>query len=236
MHSDQELYVKNVSLFRHLPDDELAQIACRCTYRSYIAGQEIVSYLDDDNDVYFVLSGWVKAKIYSAQGKVVGFREIGPGDLFGEYSAIDNAPRSASIEAEQDCLVAVMQADDFCQLITLNPAMSKALMLHLIVQLRTLTVRVFEFSTLAVNSRVQAELLRLARNEGRDVSNQPNAVRIDEPPTHAELAARVSTHREAVSRHLSYLSRQGVVGREGSTLLITDVERLRQMVQDATGE
>jgi signal-transduction protein with cAMP-binding, CBS, and nucleotidyltransferase domain len=51
-----------------------------------------------------------------------------------------------------------------------------------------------------------------------------------------EIASRVSTHREAVTRELNRLSRIGLITRGGDALLVRDVDRLAQMVQDATGE
>src|SRR5262245_6878254 len=83
-----------------------------------------------------------------------------------------------------------------------------------------------------VDHRVQAEVLRLATLAGR----QGKSARIVPSPTHAEIASRVSTHREAVTRVLNHLSRIGLVTRSGDALLVSDVERLAQMVQDAVRE
>ena len=55
-------------------------------------------------------------------------------------------------------------------------------------------------------------------------------------PTHVEIASRVSTHREAVTRELNRLAKIGIIERRGGTLLIKDLDHLGQMVQDATGE
>jgi hypothetical protein len=46
----------------------------------------------------------------------------------------------------------------------------------------------------------------------------------------------VSTHREAVTRELSRLSRIGIIERKGAALIVKDIERLSEMVYDATGE
>jgi hypothetical protein len=46
----------------------------------------------------------------------------------------------------------------------------------------------------------------------------------------------VSTHREAVTRELNRLSRIGIAERQGSALVIKDVDRLAEMVHEATGE
>jgi hypothetical protein len=37
-------------------------------------------------------------RIYCVAGKEVNFRDLGPGEVFGEYAAIDRSPRSASVE------------------------------------------------------------------------------------------------------------------------------------------
>ena len=49
-------------------------------------------------------------------------------------------------------------------------------------------------------------------------------------------ASRVSTHREAVTRELNRLSRIGIAERQDSALLFKDLERLADMVHEATGE
>ena len=51
------------------------------------------------DEVFFIISGEVRVDIYSLAGKVVSFRELGPGEVFGEYPAIDRGPRSADVVA-----------------------------------------------------------------------------------------------------------------------------------------
>lgn len=225
-----------VTLFRSLSDEALAELESLCVFRSFDAGQEILGQSEDDDEVYFVLSGRATAKIYSVQGRVVGFRTIEPGGIFGEFAAIDHGRRSASIEAEEDCVVAVLQGHDFRELVAREQAVSDALMRHLVGEIRSLVTRVFEFSTLVVNARIQAELLRLAQDQGVPDKSHPGSVRIENPPTHAELAGRISTHREAVSRQLKYLSKAKVIERLPKVLLVRDMKRLKQMVRDASGE
>lgn len=216
--------------------DELIAIEQICNWQSYTAGEEILAYMASGDDVYFMISGQAKVVIYSTHGRLVDFRKLEPGDVFGEYAAIDGGSRSASIEADSDCVVAVMTSHDFQHLIAHNSAVSHALVLHLTRQLRTLTRRVYEFSTLAVNNRIQAELLRLARNSLLEGASIDGEVHINPAPTHAAIAARVSTHREAVSREMSKLTKLGIIVKRGKSLIVTDIARLERLVQDSTGE
>ena len=54
--------------------------------------------------------------------------------------------------------------------------------------------------------------------------------------THVEIANRISTHREAVTRELNRLSRIGIIERQAGTLLVRDVDRLTTMVQEVTDD
>ena len=229
-HADYSL--ADVRIFVGLSDAALERIKRHCVLHRYQPGASVVGYLESSSDVFFIVSGEVRVAIYSLSGKVVSFRELGPGEIFGEYPAIDGGPRSASVEARTSSLIASMSSTAFIDVLETEPKVSQALLPSLVTRIRALTTRVYEFSTLAVNNRIQAELLRLAKIAG----TQGNSARITPPPTHAEIAARVSTSREAVSRELARLSRIGVIEREGRALLITDFNRLVDMVHEATGE
>lgn len=221
-----------IAAFSDLAPDTLARIQKRCSWRRYEPGEPIVDYLDASDDVFFIAAGEARVSIYSLLGKAVTFCDLGPGEMFGEYAAIDGGPRSAGIEARTGCVVASMSAVAFRELLQSEPAVTLALLRHLVAKVRTLTTRVYEFSALAVGNRIQAEVLRLARLATRD----GKSAHIRTTPTHAEIASRISTHREAVTRELNRLSRIGVVERRGGGLFVKDVDRLTAMVQEATGE
>jgi CRP/FNR family transcriptional regulator, cyclic AMP receptor protein len=221
-----------VAIFARLPREALDRIERRCAWRRYERGTPIVDYLDASDDVFFIVFGEVKVTIYSRAGKAVSFSIMGPGEVFGEYPAIDQGPRSASVEARTNCLVASLPADAFRELLRTEPRIAEALLPQLVRKIRALTTRVYEFSTLAVKNRIQAELLRLANLAPRD----GKCARIAPVPTHAEIASRVATHREAVTREINRLLRAGVIERESGALVVKDVDRLIELVHGATGE
>jgi CRP-like cAMP-binding protein len=221
-----------VGLFASLSSAALKAIADSCSWGAYQPDQPIVDYLDTSNDVFFVSSGEVCVTIYSASGKAVNFRNLGPGSVFGEYAAIDGDLRCASVVAKTHCVIALMSAAAFQKLLQTEPRVGQALIKELVRNVRTLTKRVYEFSTLAVNNRIQAELLRLASLAPR----VGKSARLMPPPTHADIASRVSTHREAVTRELNRLSRIGLIERQSGVLIVRDVDRLAEMLHEMTGE
>jgi CRP-like cAMP-binding protein len=221
-----------IELFENFSVRDLKAVAKRCHWRQYTADQQIVGHLDQTRDVFFIVESSVRAVIYSPAGKEISFRDISAGDMFGEFSAIDGQPRSAHVIALTDSLIASLSADEFWQVLRDYPIVAEATLKRLTKQLRILSERVFEFSALTVKNRIHAELLRLARDHSRGA----NKAAISPVPTHAEIASRVSTHREAVTRELNDLTRAGLIERRHGVLIIRDVEHLARMVEEVRGQ
>jgi CRP/FNR family transcriptional regulator, cyclic AMP receptor protein len=224
--------LRSISAFANVHDDVISRLDKRCAWRCYQRGEPIVDYLDKTDDVQFVVSGRARASIYSLSGKMVTFCDLSAGEMFGEYAAIDGGPRSVGIESVSNCVIASLAAPTFREILQSEPSVTLALVEHLVGKVRQLTARVYEFSILAVNNRIQAEILRIARRALCDGGR----ARIEVPPTHVEIASRTSTHREAVTRELNRLARLGIIKREGKALIVEDILRLETMVQEATGE
>ncbi|MFO1131074.1 MAG: Crp/Fnr family transcriptional regulator [Hyphomicrobiales bacterium] len=217
---------RSFSLFRDLGSDGLLSLASSCSYREFGPGELIVGHNDTTFDVFFLMSGKLLVNLYSADGQRVGFQEMNSGSMFGEISAVDGLPRSVSVEASTASRVAILPRHQFIVLIEENPGFAMAVARHLAAQVRRLTTRVFEFSTMAVRQRLRAELLRHAHPASGDVA-------IIEPIlTHAELASRISTHREAVSREMAWLDAQGLVAKKGKALFIPSLARFRTLLDE----
>ena len=221
----------SIDLFAQVPPADLGRLADRCIWQHHDQGQQILGHMDRSEGVYFITQGKARAVIYSVSGKSVTFRDIAAGDMFGELSAIDGQERSACVEAVEPCTVACLPPDLLWEVMQIYPPVAAALLRRLTSQVRHLTERVFEFSTLAVKNRIHAELLRLAR----DNSQESDRACLSPAPTHAEIASRISTHREAVTRELNHLAHSGMIERRDGKLLILNVSELSKLVQDVTG-
>lgn len=210
-----------------------AWFAENCTWHKRKAGTRLIDVGDASRDVFFLISGKARAKVYAADGRAVIFHDLSAGEMFGELAAIDGQPRSVSIEAIELCTAASLTASQFETFLAREPAVAWAVLRLLTATVRRLSERVHEFSTLVVQNRIQAELLRLATVGG---TSDTAAVRLSPAPTLADIADRVATHREAVSRELSRLAALGLVRREGRSLVLADVARLAALVREAKGE
>lgn len=232
LRKNYEKNLRRIAFFSGFPPSVREEVERRCVWKIFEPKQTIIEYHDRTTEAFFLIAGRARVVIYSKTGKAVAFRDLEPGTLFGEFAAIDSAPRSARVEASERCFLAAMSSQDFWELMLEEPVFLKAVLRHLVKLNRALTERVFEFSTLVVSNRVQAELLRLARG----YEQNGNTAVISHAPTHEEIANRISTHRQAVTAELNRLSHIGVIGQHGRKIVVFDVNRLNAMVKDATGE
>jgi len=222
------LGLRGVALLDGLPDARVDALARECAWRRCAAQQQIISREADDRDVYLIAAGRVRVTTYSAGGREVSFRELGAGECFGEVAAIDGRPRSADVIALEPTLVAALPPAAFWRLVREEPPVAERMLRRLADAVRGLSERVIALSTLGVQNRLHAELLRLAREAG--VAG--NAARIDPAPKHADLASRISTYREQVTRELSALVKRGILERGERALVIRDVAGLERLVEE----
>lgn len=231
-HSERIAGLARLPILANLPEPALEPVAQSCTWRQYAPGEQVLGYQETSTDVSFLLAGKARAIIYSLEGKAVVFADLKPGAMFGEIAAIDRKARSASIEALEPCTIASLSANQFEALMLREPSVALATLRHVAADVRRLSERVFEFSTLAVQNRIHAELLRLAgeaQPKGAEVVLSP-------APSLSDIANRISTHREAVSRELSRLAAGGLLRREGGNLRITSLPKLAELVHEAKGD
>ena len=191
-------------------------------------GRQIVGQEDNSSELYLMVEGVARAKSYSEAGKEVSYRDIGGGELFGEFSAIDDMPRSAAIVAVNNCVVAKLPSSIFREAVKNDSNVAMALIELLVEKNRGLTERIHEFGTLAVRHRIQSELLRLAAVVCEEDANSAQF----KIPTHMEFANRICTHREAVTKELNYLTSVNLISVEKSTVTIGDYQRFRQVTSN----
>ena len=80
---------------------------------------------------------------------------------------------------------------------------------------------------MTVRHRICSELLRMIEAQGTDEGE----VLIDPAPSHYQLATRLSTHREAVSREFSHLHSQGIIRVGRKKLTILNIPGLKRHMQ-----
>lgn len=224
--------LSDIRLLSELSESEVEVLEKSCRWRTYGAGEQIIDQHSDSRDIFFVVDGTVRVVNYSLSGREITFDDLEAGSHFGELAAIDGLPRSASVMALSEARIASLPADKFQDIVIEYPVIALKLMKHLAHLVRTSTSRIMELSTLGANNRIHADLLRMAQRASED---DVTAV-ISPIPIHSDIASRVSTTRETVARVMNDLARKGIVERQKDALVVKDIGRLEDMVDDVRGD
>ena len=225
--------LRGIDLLFDLSAEELENVEKSCRWKRYDKEEQIIDRQSDSRDIFFIVSGRVRVVIYSLSGREVTLDDCEAGSFFGELAAIDGYPRSASVMALTETLVASLPPMQFMDMLSRHPEIAMKVMRRLAWVIRSSTERIMDLSTLGANNRVHAELIRLA---AADMDEDSNFAVISPIPVHSDIASRVSTTRETVARVMNDLARQGIVQRQKTSLMISDMDRLRAMVEDVRGE
>ena len=220
--------LREIALFKSLDDEALGLVSSLIKWKRYQEGTEIIPYMSENDEVYFIASGGVRVTIFSFSGKEISYQELGPGEMFGELSAIDQSPRTANVIALEPALIGIISGREYWRLIDRYPSVAKATMKRLVSMIRFLIDRVYQYGALDVKDRVRMEVLRLARE---NMSNEDIAD-ITNFPTHREIANRVNTHREAVTRELNELTRMGLIEQNQRVLTVKTVAGLTELLAE----
>ena len=208
------------------PADALSRLVARARWIDARPNETVVDFEDVTTDVFFVVQGSVRVLIRTADGdhtQILG--DFVTGDLVGEMSAIDDAPRSARVEALVRTRLCVVPAAAFLDLAFAARSVGLHLMRLLTARIRGQNQRLLEHTVLPTRLRLAAELLRLSRPG-------PDGTRIvSPPPTHEELAARIGARRETVSRELSSLTRAGLLRRTRAAFVLDNPAALHAVVE-----
>lgn len=120
-------FLRSVSLFQDLDDADLQAVLPRLRERRLRRGEVLFREGDPGNEMYLIRSGQVVISKH-VKGRVDQvLASMGPGEFFGEMSLIDRQPRSATIQADRDCLLLSLDPDSLERLMKTNPRASTAI-------------------------------------------------------------------------------------------------------------
>jgi CRP/FNR family cyclic AMP-dependent transcriptional regulator len=191
-----------------------------------LRGQTVLARGERSSRVFIVMQGTLHVVLYSPAGRQVSLRELSQGDVFGELAAIDGEDRCANILAISNARLITFDRSQFLEAIHASSDAVDWLLGQLADHVRNLTERVFELSVLNVQARLHCELLRLGK-----FATASGTSEIFPAPTHMELAQRIGTNREAVTREMTALSARNIIRTKRRRLEFIDLPRLKELAQ-----
>ena len=190
--------------------------------RDYAVRTTIVRRGDRIATLYVVVAGLAHAIVYSFDGQAVLLHEYRRGDFFGATGTLHQPAHESDIVTVRDVCAFLLDGGVLAMLAERHGCIGLALLQLMVERLQRTSSRMYEHAALSAVGRVHAELLRLAR-ERDDLAIRP-------APVLSELALRVSTTRETVSRAVNALERRGIIRRDSDALVVVAPHRLEELV------
>jgi CRP-like cAMP-binding protein len=225
------LSLAGIKVLRPVPEDERRALETRCTFRRVAAGEVLMERFSQGSAVYFIVSGHARV-VHRLDGQdEITIANVTSGDALGEISAIDGGGASATVIAEEDCIVAELPKEEFQALIVRRGEVALSLLQRWAAIIRDLDDKVSLVSSIGPEQRVYSELIRLARVE------KPGSDRwlVPEIPSHQDLAVRAQTTREAVAGAIAEIVSRGIAERRTRSLYINDYKALKDMIRQGQG-
>jgi CRP/FNR family cyclic AMP-dependent transcriptional regulator len=207
--------------------DEAARAALKSVaeIRHHSDGSAIIAQDDAEDQIYLILDGNVRVILLSESGQEIWLDTLEAGAVLGEMAVLIGANRTSGIVANTNVISATYSASDFMKLMTDHSVIGIALSRLLARRVFQTTQRMFALSALSVPGRVYAELLRTSEPVDSEKS------RLIEPtPSITDIAMRVNTTRETVSRTVSDLERRGLLKRAPRGFELVDPDQLARLL------
>lgn len=220
-------YLKQVSLFAHLADEDIHELMSAAKRRAFRSG-EVIFHRDDPGQVlYMIKEGKVKICIISPDGQEISLAVFGKGECFGEFALLDGLPRSADAIAMERVECYTLQRSDFQNAIMKNPRIAIQVLEALTRRLRNTDNMVEDLIFLDVYGRVAKKLLELADAHGVKTDD---GVRIDVRLTQQELASMVGASRESVNKVMGYFSEKDFISTDKHRITLHRIADLKRRI------
>lgn len=193
--------------------------------RTFRRGQVLISEGDIGDRVFLLEQGWVTIRLSGPDGEEMLLNVRGPGELLGEMSILDRAPRSAAAVAVDEVTALVAPASSLSRVIATDAEAANEVVHVLLARLRESDAQRLEYAVFPTITRVARRLVDLAERFGEPT---PEGTRVDLPLSQEELASWCASSREATAKALRTLREVGAIATGRRTVTLTDADELRR--------
>jgi CRP/FNR family cyclic AMP-dependent transcriptional regulator len=216
--------LRRLPLFNELSEEELEVIAERVRRRKYEADEMIFSEGEACHELLIVEAGEVKVFKSAANGREQLIAIERAGNSLAEFPVFDEGRHSSTARAIVSTIVLELPAEHFRKICLQYPKVAIKVIRVLGHRLRHLDGLVEKLSFSTVRGRLIAHLLQLAKDRGPQDGNRVDLELLE---NNEELAARLGTVRELISRNLGRLHGEGLIEMRRRAVTIPDVKKLQ---------
>lgn len=199
---------QRVQIFSGLSPDEMTRIAAYARSLRKARGEFIYMPGDRADHVYILKQGRVKLSVLAESGKEIAIDIIQPGEIFGEFALVDEAPRSNMTQALDDILVWVFPKHDFTHLIASQPKLALSYIRLVGDRRRRMEKKLSDITSKAVSARVCELLHEISTSAAESETGSTDYL---VPLTHHDVASLIGAARQTTTTVLNDLERRGII-------------------------
>lgn len=214
-----------VPYFGGLDPEILTAIAQVAEHQAYDRDQVVFMEGDPGAGLYIVEHGWFKVVKISLDGREQAIHFLGPGEAFNAMSVFTETPNPATVIALEPSTALLVRRDAMIRLLDAHPRLARIMIQKLAARVQHLITLVEDLSLRTVEARMARMLLARGRQgEDQTVSRRRWA-------TQNEMAARLGTVPDVVSRTLRKLASEGMIEVSRHQIKILDIEGLERVAK-----
>lgn len=223
MNTDKITALRRTALFGELPEPELNALAERAIERRLNRNEILFVAGDEAAGLFVIVSGALRAFREGVDGREQVIHVERAGATIAELPVFDDKPYPSTVAAEEDSSLLFLAKRDVKTLCLTNPEIALAALKLMAGRLRKCAELVEALSLREVDQRLARWLLAESRVRG---NRTPDGVVLTLVLTNQQIAARIGSVREVVSRALARLQQNGLIAVDGRTITLSDEKAL----------
>lgn len=218
--------LSQAAIFRGLDPDALLKLANRARDRSIAAGEILFAAGDPPQGLFVVAHGAVRAVRVNLEGREQTIHVETAGGMLAEVAVLDGGPYPSTAIAETDSKVLFLASADVLEFLLQHPPAALQALRMMASRLRQVSGLAERLALQDVGQRLAALLLETA------IQNRPHLRNGDSfslPLSHGQIASRLGSVREVVTRSLQRMVQQNAIAIHGHRITVTDLNQLQKI-------
>ncbi len=219
-------------MFHNLPADALSDLASHASGRKLAPGQILFTANAPADGFYVVLSGSIRAFRVNIDGREQTIHVEHSGGVLAEVAVFDGGPYPSTSVAEETSEVLFFDKEYVHRFLLRYPEAALSILSYMARKLRAVAALAEQLALKDVNQRLATLLLEEAQINTPEL---PDGISFSLPLSHTQLASRVGSVREVVTRGLQKLVHLGIIEIHGHRIVVLNVKALRAQAESHSG-
>ncbi|MEO6829984.1 MAG: Crp/Fnr family transcriptional regulator [Acidobacteriaceae bacterium] len=216
--------LSKADLFQNLPEVALVDLASHASARKFRQGQILFAANSAADGFYIVLSGSIRAYRVNIDGREQTIHVEHAGGTLAEVAMFDGGTYPSTAMAEETSEVLFLSKQYIHTFLLQYPEAALSILAYMAKKLRAVASLAEQLALKDVSQRLATLLLEEAQCSTPDLAD---GVSFSLPLSHTQLASRLGSVREVVTRGLQKLVQMKIIEARGHRIVVLNVNALR---------